>query len=153
MRTASAAFLSSQVIESSVELLQGNPIRAITLVWFDGSSHAFTCNLRSTQQATCTMSCLIDLYNSLTCAHKKEYYELHGNNNSYNGCGVVSWGSCFVHDLVVSRGNDLFLSPCSLSSTVTPGFKDKSECKNTCAPGSSYTHALTQWIPKHSVKA
>jgi hypothetical protein len=36
---------------------------------------------------------------------------------------------------------------------VTPGFKDKPECKNTCAPGSSYTHASTQWIPKHSVKA
>jgi hypothetical protein len=27
---------------------------------------------------------------------------------------------------------------------VTPGFKDKPECKNTCAPGSSYTHASTQ---------
>jgi hypothetical protein len=26
---------------------------------------------------------------------------------------------------------------------VTPGFKGKSECKNTCAPGSSYTHAST----------
>jgi hypothetical protein len=23
----------------------------------------------------------------------------------------------------------------------TPGFKGKSQCKNTCAPGSSYTHA------------
>jgi hypothetical protein len=33
---------------------------------------------------------------------KKEYYELHGNNNLYNGCEV---------------GNDLFLSPRSLSST------------------------------------
>jgi hypothetical protein len=41
-----------------------------------------------------------------------------------------------------------FPSPC-----VTSGFKDKSECKNTCAPGSSYTHASTQWIPKHSVQA
>jgi hypothetical protein len=28
--------------------------------------------------------------------------------------------------------------------SVTPGFKGKSECKNTCAPGSSYTHASTQ---------
>jgi hypothetical protein len=56
----------------------------------DRLSHAFTRNLRSTQQTTYTMSCLVDLYNSLTCAHKKEYYELHGNNNSYNGCGVVS---------------------------------------------------------------
>jgi hypothetical protein len=27
---------------------------------------------------------------------------------------------------------------------VTPGFKDKPECKNTCAPGSSYTHVSTQ---------
>jgi hypothetical protein len=36
--------------------------------------------------------------------------------------------------------------------SVPPGFKGKSECKNTCAPGSSYTHASTQWIPKHSVK-
>jgi hypothetical protein len=26
---------------------------------------------------------------------------------------------------------------------VTPGFKGKSECKNTYAPGSSYTHAST----------
>jgi hypothetical protein len=48
---------------------------------------------------------------------KNEYYELHGNNNSYNGCAVVSGGSCFVNEVVVSPGNDLFLSPCSLSST------------------------------------
>jgi hypothetical protein len=27
---------------------------------------------------------------------------------------------------------------------VTPGFKGKPECINTCAPGSSFTHALTQ---------
>jgi hypothetical protein len=27
---------------------------------------------------------------------------------------------------------------------ITPGFKGKPECKNTCAPGSSYTHASTQ---------
>jgi hypothetical protein len=27
---------------------------------------------------------------------------------------------------------------------VTPGFKDKPHCINTCAPGSSFTHALTQ---------
>jgi hypothetical protein len=31
-----------------------------------------------------------------------------------------------------------------LRDIVTPGFKDKPECKNTCAPGSSYTHASTQ---------
>jgi hypothetical protein len=31
-----------------------------------------------------------------------------------------------------------------LRQPVTPGFKDKPECKNTCAPGSSYTHASTQ---------
>jgi hypothetical protein len=68
-------------------------LRVSTLVWSDWLSHAFTRNLGSTQQTTYTMSCLVsrqvDLYNSLTCAHKKEYYELHGNN-SYNGCGVVS---------------------------------------------------------------
>jgi hypothetical protein len=62
--------------------------------WSDRPSHAFTRNLGSTQQTTCTMSCLVsclvDLYNSLICAHKNEYYELYGNNNSYNGCGVVS---------------------------------------------------------------
>jgi hypothetical protein len=29
-------------------------------------------------------------------------------------------------------------------AVVTPGFKGKSECKNTCAPGSIYTHASTQ---------
>jgi hypothetical protein len=40
----------------------------------------------------------------------------------------------------------------STTMNVTPGFKSKSECKNTCVPGSSYTHASTQWIPKHSVK-
>jgi hypothetical protein len=38
-------------------------------------SNAFTRNLGSTQQTTYTMSCLVsrlvDLYNSLTCAHKK----------------------------------------------------------------------------------
>jgi hypothetical protein len=82
-------------------------------VWSDRLSHAFTRNFGSTQQTTYTMSCLVsrlvDLYNSLVCAHKNEYYELHGNNNSYNGCGVVSWGSCFVHKVVVSRGNELFL--------------------------------------------
>jgi hypothetical protein len=27
---------------------------------------------------------------------------------------------------------------------VTPGLKGKSECKNTCAPGSSYRHASTK---------
>jgi hypothetical protein len=53
----------------------------------DRSSHAFTRNLGSTMSC---MSCLVDLYNSLICAHKKEYYELHGNNNSYNDRGVVS---------------------------------------------------------------
>jgi hypothetical protein len=63
---------------------------------------------------SCLVSCPVDLYNSLICAHKKEYYELHGNNNSYNSCGVVSWGSCLVHEVVVSRGNDLFLSLLSL---------------------------------------
>jgi hypothetical protein len=46
-----------------------------TLVWSDRLSHAFTRNLGSTQQTTYTMSCLIsrlvDLYNSLLCAHKK----------------------------------------------------------------------------------
>jgi hypothetical protein len=26
-----------------------------------------------------------------------------------------------------------------VGGAVTPGFKDKSECKNTCAAGSSYT--------------
>jgi hypothetical protein len=41
---------------------------------------------------------------------KNEYYELHGNNNSYNGCAVVSGGSCFVNEVVVSPSNDLFLS-------------------------------------------
>jgi hypothetical protein len=69
-------------------------LRASTLVWSDRPSHAFTRNLWSTQQTTYTMSCLVsrlvDLYNSLICAYKKEYYELHGNNDSYNGCGVVS---------------------------------------------------------------
>jgi hypothetical protein len=30
------------------------------------------------------------------------------------------------------------------TADVTPGFKDKPECKNTCAPGSSYTHASTR---------
>jgi hypothetical protein len=30
------------------------------------------------------------------------------------------------------------------AAAVTPGFKGKPECKNTCAPGSSYTHASTQ---------
>jgi hypothetical protein len=39
-----------------------------------------------------------------------------------------------------------------LTPFVTPGFMGKFECKNTCAPGSSYTHASTQCIPKHSVK-
>jgi hypothetical protein len=32
-----------------------------------------------------------------------EYYELHGNNNSYNNCEIVSWVSCFAHEVVVSR--------------------------------------------------
>jgi hypothetical protein len=50
-------------------------LRASTLLWSDRSSHAFTRNLGSTQQTTYTMSCLVsrlvDLYNSLICAHKK----------------------------------------------------------------------------------
>jgi hypothetical protein len=29
-------------------------------------------------------------------------------------------------------------------NTVTPGFKDKPECINTYAPGSSFTHVWTQ---------
>jgi hypothetical protein len=36
----------------------------------------------------------------------------------------------------------------STSSIDTPGFKDKLKCINTCAPGSSYTHASTQRIQK-----
>jgi hypothetical protein len=36
------------------------------------------------------------------------------------------------------------VAECSLFHAVTPGFKGKSECKNTCAPGSSYTHASNQ---------
>jgi hypothetical protein len=63
-------------------------------VWSDRLSHAITRNFGSTQQTTYAMSCLVsrlmDLYNSLICAHKKEYYELHSNNNSYYDCGVVS---------------------------------------------------------------
>jgi hypothetical protein len=35
------------------------------------------------------VSRLVDLYNSLICTYKKKYYELHGNNNSYNDCEVV----------------------------------------------------------------
>jgi hypothetical protein len=35
---------------------------------------------------------------------------------------------------------------------VTPGFKGKPECIHTCASGSSFTHALTQWIPKTQCK-
>jgi hypothetical protein len=35
---------------------------------------------------------------------------------------------------------------------VTPGFKGKPECINTCAPGLSFTHALTQRIPKTQCK-
>jgi hypothetical protein len=31
---------------------------------------------------------------------------------------------------------------------VTPGFKGKPECINTCAPGSSFTHVLTQSVEK-----
>jgi hypothetical protein len=69
-------------------------LRTSTLVWSNRLSHVFTRNLGSTEQTTYIMSCLVsrlvDLYNFLICAHKKEYYELHGNNNSYNGCGVVS---------------------------------------------------------------
>jgi hypothetical protein len=69
-------------------------LRASTLVWSDRLSYVFTCNLGSTQQTTYAMICLVsrlmDLYDSLICAHKTDYYELHGNNNSYNGCGVVS---------------------------------------------------------------
>jgi hypothetical protein len=69
-------------------------MRESTLLWSDRLSHAFTCNFGSTQQTTYTMICLVsrmvDLYNSLFVHIKKKYYELHDNNNLYNGCGVVS---------------------------------------------------------------
>jgi hypothetical protein len=39
---------------------------------------------------------------------------------------------------------ETFVRMGAITSSVTPGFKGKPECKNTCAPGSSYTHALTQ---------
>jgi hypothetical protein len=31
-----------------------------------------------------------------------------------------------------------------IEANVTPGFKGKPECINTCAPGSNFTHASTQ---------
>jgi hypothetical protein len=59
-----------------------------------------------------------------------------------------------------SLHREFFNLPCLLNSTlssrryadtsvlsltpVTPRFKGKPECKNTCAPGSSFTHVLTQ---------
>jgi hypothetical protein len=69
-------------------------IRASTLVSSDSPVHALTRNFGWTQQTTSTMTCLVshlvELYNSLICAYKKDCFELHDNNNSYNGCEVVS---------------------------------------------------------------
>jgi hypothetical protein len=61
--------------EKEVVASRNNHLRESTLVWSDRLSNAFTRNLGSTQWTTYTMSCLVsrlvDLYNSLTCAHKK----------------------------------------------------------------------------------
>jgi hypothetical protein len=69
-------------------------VRESTLVLSDSPFHALTHNFGSTQQTTSTMACLVsrpvEEYNSIICAYKKEYFELHDNNNSYNGCEVVS---------------------------------------------------------------
>jgi hypothetical protein len=49
------------------------------------SSYRPSLNLESTQETTCTISCLVsrlvDLYHSLIYAYKKEYYNLQDNNN------------------------------------------------------------------------
>jgi hypothetical protein len=46
--------------------------------------------------------------------------------------------------LTIVNSKKVGISGCLSTACVTPGFKDKPECKNTCAPGSSYTHASTQ---------
>jgi hypothetical protein len=48
----------------------------------------------------CLVSHVVGLYNSLICALKKEYYELHVKNNSYNGCGLS-------HEVVVLEGRSI----------------------------------------------
>jgi hypothetical protein len=67
-------------------------------------------------------------------------------------CGPTSLSR--PHARLSAQLGDLSRATQTLSAQpcVTPGFKGKSKCKNTCAPGSSYTHASTQWIPYHSVK-
>jgi hypothetical protein len=56
---------------------------------------------------------------------------LMGNGSHARVLGVVTV------NLKLTSGKTVLLN-------VTPGFKGKSECKNTCASGSSYTHASTQ---------
>jgi hypothetical protein len=56
----------------------------------------------------------MNLHNSLICAYKKGIFELHDNSNSYTGCEVISRDGCFAREVVVSRGNNLFLSLPSL---------------------------------------
>jgi hypothetical protein len=74
-------------------------------------------------------------------------------------CNELSFGSHYESSLWAQRNSHFTWlvssygnGRCLMPVTVTPGFKDKPECKNTCAPILSYTHASTQWIPKHSVK-
>jgi hypothetical protein len=52
-------FLASSAVVALYLLFQSSFIGASTLVSSDRSSHALTRNIGSTQQSTCTMSCLI----------------------------------------------------------------------------------------------
>jgi hypothetical protein len=79
------------------------------------------CNFGSTQQTTSTMTCLVSrlvyLYNFLICAYKKEILWVAWQQQLVQ----LLW-SCLMRRLFRSWGgwswgNDLFLSPCSLSST------------------------------------
>jgi hypothetical protein len=75
LRRVGRVFLQNFRLLDGLKTPVAPDLRASTLVWSDMLFHAFTCNLGSTQQTTYTMSCLVsrlvDLYNSLICAHKK----------------------------------------------------------------------------------
>jgi hypothetical protein len=57
---------------------------------------------------------------------------------------MTSWPFDII-DFILAKIEDVIFDGLTVARhIVTPGFKGKSECKNTCAPGSKYTRASTQ---------
>jgi hypothetical protein len=98
---ANLPFFQNQLMLCACSLL-----RASTLVSYDSSCYILTRNIWST----------LELYNSLSCAYKESNIMSCMVTTTHTIVVKLS-GGCFAHEVVASRGNDLFHSPCSLSST------------------------------------